>query len=1050
MHQLLKFTVLFTVLIILFNSVVSAQTRRKTDTLITGRITTVLSGAAVAGLNISYLNLAETITDNKGYFSLKVPGLWVSIDIRGQGYQDKQVALKGKGNLDIVLYKNLQNTTFDEVPLTDGVLRAKTKVTASLAQVNTGSAGQYSGETPDSYFQGKVAGLGVTRRSGTPGAGAVFTLRGITSINTSNQPLIIVDGIIYDNESYGTSLVRGHEHNPLQSIDLKDIASVTVIKDALNTYGTKGANGVILINTTHAQELATKIDFDVNTGINVAPASIPLLNAAEYRVYLSDLLTSAGYTNQQVQATPYLNDQLSNPDYYLYHHDTNWQKEVFKNSYSQNYYLKITGGDNIAKYALSAGYLDNQGVVQNTGLTRYNTRFNADLNLTKKLTASVNLAFTYNQQDLKDQGLSLKTNPLYLALTKSPFIPVNEVNTDGNLSPNLSGTDIFNVSNPVAIIKNAQQGNKNYRFNSQVNVKYQFSNRLNLTSIFGITYDKLRENSFIPSKGVAVDTLSNALATSRLGSRVQRLFTVNNDTRLSYQVTVNRLHELSLRAGFRFNNSRNEDDYALGYNSATDDLVSVGTGASSLRQVGGDIGKWRWINQYLSADYGYAGRYFLSVNLTTDQSSRFGLDIPNTLSLGGVRVAVLPSAGFAWLASSEKFLAGASWLDLLKLRISYGLTGNDNIGNYNAKNYYVSQNLMGMQGLVRGNIANTALQWETVKKANLGVDLLAFRERLQLTADIYQNTTSDMLTYEPTGISVGLPGIITNNGGLRTQGLDISANYRILNTSVKWTAGITLSKYVSKLTRLPQNPLLITNSAGATYISAVGDQPNLFYGYIADGVFNSDAAANAANLSSLNTNGSSQAFKGGDVIFRDLNNDHQIDEKDKAVIGNPNPDYTGSLINTISWKRWALDALITFSSGGDVFNYTRYQLESQSNFTNQTPAVINRWRADGQETSVPRASYGDPLGNSRFSSRWIEDGSYIRLRSLSLSYSIPGIPRLLKYLTIYGSATNLLTLSHYLGYDPEFNAGGGVFNAGTDYLLDPQYKSVQLGIKIGL
>lgn len=1050
MHPPLKFRILFIALTVIYSGVLQGQIRSKKDTLITGRITSSAAGTAVAGLSVSYLNLAETLTDNTGYFSLKVPHLWVSLDIRGQGYPYKQVALKGKSKLEIVLYQNSLNTSFDEVTLNDGVLRTKTKITGAVDQIDMTGVGQYSRETPDSYFQGKIAGLGVTRHSGTPGRGALLTLRGLTSINTSNQPLIVVDGIIYDNENYGSSLVNAHRNNPLQSIDLKDIDQVTVIKDALNTYGTKGANGVILINTIHARQLATKIDFDVNTGINIAPRGIPLLNAAQYRTYLSDIFQSAGYTNQQVQALPYLDDQVSNPDYHLYHHDTNWQKEVFKNSYSQNYYLNITGGDNIAKYALSAGYLKSDGIIQNTGLTRYNTRFNADLNLTKKLTAAVNLAFTYNQQNLTDQGLALKTNPLYLALVKSPFIPVNEVNANGNVSPNLSDTDIFNVSNPAAIIKNAQQANKNYRFNSQVNVNYRFSNKLNLTSIFGITYDKVRETNFIPAKGVAVDTLSNALAKSRLGSRVQRLFTVNNDTRISYQTTVGQFHELAFRAGFRFNNSRSEDDYALGYNSATDDLISVGTGLSSLRQVGGDIGKWRWINQYLSADYGYAGKYFLNANLSTDQSSRFGADIPNDLSLGGVHSAVLPSAGVSWLVSSEQFLAGAGWLDQLKLRLSYGLTGNDNIGNYSARNYYVSQNLLGMEGLVRGNIANTALQWETVKKANVGADFLAFKERLQLSADFYQNTTSNMLTYESTGASTGLPLIITNNGGLTTRGLDISASYRILNGAVNWVAGITLSKYRSELTRLPQNPFIVTNSAGASYIAQVGSQPNLFYGYMADGVYQSDAIAAAANKSTLNSAGILQAFKGGDVNFRDINNDQVIDDQDRVVIGNPNPDFTGSLINTFQWKRWSLDALVTFSSGGDVFNYTRYQLESQSSYNNQTPAVINRWRSDGQETDVPRASYGDPLGNSRFSSRWIADGSYIRLRSLSLSYQIPKVAGVFKYVTVYASATNLITLSHYLGYDPEFNAGGGIFNAGTDYVLEPQYQSVQLGIRIGL
>jgi hypothetical protein len=399
-------------------------------------------------------------------------------------------------------------------------------------------------------------------------------------------------------------------------------------------------------------------------------------------------------------------------------------------------------------------------------------------------------------------------------------------------------------------------------------------------------------------------------------------------------------------------------------------------------------------------------------------------------------------------------MSQVEFIDLLKLRVSYGLTGNDDIGNYTARQYYVSQNLLGMQGLVRGNIGNPELKWETVAKLNLGVDASLFNERLSFSIDVFKNTTTDMITFEPINTASGFPYAITNNGGMQTTGVELALKGRLVNRTVKWDIGLNISALKNEVTKIPNNRL-VTTYGGASILTEVGQAANLFYGYKTSGIYATSAQAGVpgqtGSLLNRTANGNLVPFQAGDVRFADNSGDKIIDEKDMQIIGNPNPDFVGSLNNTISWKRWSFDALITFSKGNDIYNYTRSRLESMSGAENQTLQVLNRWRAEGQITTVPRVAWGDPSGNSRFSDRWIEDGSYARLRTVSLTFDVPVKEGyLIKYARIYATGNNLLTLTKYLGYDPEFSATGSIFSQGVDAGFEPQFRSVQLGIRIGL
>jgi TonB-linked SusC/RagA family outer membrane protein len=1016
-----------------------------------GRVTDAATHQPLSAIRVTYQDYSAAITDSAGSFILKVPNYDVTVILHGEGYQSKELALRGRSTISASLYEDTYLSFYDGANLPFG-MQSISRTPYAVSSVPSTRNWAHTAETPDALLQGRVAGLNAIRRSGTPNIGANLFLRGISSLYTSNQPLIVVDGVIYDNTDYGGSLISNNYTNPLAYIDVKDIDNITVIKDATSTYGTKGANGVINITTARAKELGTKIDVAAYGGVNFAPEKLPLLDAAQYRIYAADLLQSAGFTASQIGSIAFMNDNASNSEYFRYHNQTDWQKQVLNNSSLKNVYIKVTGGDNIAKYALALGYFSNGGITKETNLKRYHTRFNADLNLSKRMTASANLSFTYNDQDLRDQGLSYKTNPLYLSLVKSPLIGVNEMSSTGVKSPDITDTDIFGVSNPVSLVNSMVGLNKNYRFQGSVGFNYNISKTMNLNTIVAVTVDKVRENLFIPRKGVADEILDDGtIIDSRLGAQTKRILSVYNDTRITYDKTFQTIHHLSARAGVRFLSPRKEQDIELGANSATDQLRSVGNGVAALRQTSGDIGKYRWINTYVSADYSLLDKYFLSFNTAVDGSSRFGDNVSNAMHINGNSFAVMPSLAAAWLISSEQFLAGSKLFDLLKLRASYGMTGNDDIGNYTAQQYYVSSNFLGTQGLVRGDFGNDELQWESIHKANLGMDASLFNERLNITVDGYRNMTYKMIVDETLPTVAGINHALTNSGTMKTIGGEVAVNGRIVNrSSLKWDLGFTIAHYRSTINRLPDPYSIVTEYADGYILSALNKTPNLFYGYRTNGVYTSDAEPAADGLKVIQSTGQPVAFRGGDVRFIDINGDKIIDNNDRQIIGDPNPDYFGSVSNSLTWKRFTLDALFTFTNGNDIYNYTRRQLESESNFNNQTTAVLNRWKTNGQTTNIPRATYGDPVGNSSFSDRWIEDGSYLRLRTATLSFDLPIKTNFLRYSVLYLTGNNLVTLSKYLGFDPEMSATVSPIGQGVDITLEPQHRSVQVGVRFGL
>ncbi len=1026
-----------------------ATTISKNIIQITGIIKDAATQLPIPGANIAVNAIAATISDENGNFKINIPSKEYALLVSAAGYTTKEVALRGLNTVSVALFEDGYTSAYDRVLMPFGE-QFKNSVPYSVVSVDTKGAWGRVNETTDSYLQGKVSGLESVRKSGSPEIGANMYIRGYNSLYAGSQPLVIVDGVIYDTKSYGASLISGYENNPLSYIDIKDIDNITVIKDAASIYGTRGSNGVILITTAKAKDVATRLNFGAFGGYNIAGDNLPVLGADDYRFYLSDILKTKGLTQQEINNLPYMSNQVT-PEYYNFHQQTNWQDVVSDNASSQNYYLKVTGGDDIATYALSLGYLSNEGTIARNKLNRYQTRFNADLNLTKKLKGQVNLSFSRNERNINHQGLDSRLSPLFTALVKAPFLAPSIINESNVASPNLSDTDVFGISNPAAQISNSMINKVNgYRFVAGVGLNYIFNKEFELSSRFGLTFDKNRENLFVPQIGIAPVKLDTEIGYNQTLASVQRLFSIYNDTYLTYRKDFTGNHKIITNLGFRYNSNKTEYDTGLSYNTASDDFVTLNAGQGSLRVVGGSLGKWNWLNTYANINYSAKDKYFFSFNVAADASSRFGAEIKDALTINKVKYAVLPSLSAAWLISSEDFLANNNFIESLKLRASYGLVGNDDLGNYTSRSYYSSQNFLGRQGLLRGNIANPEIKWETNTKFNLGVDASVLSERLSFSLDFYHHRINDLIVYEPLLAPTGFDFIITNTGAMKNMGAEAAVNGRLLNRKdVKWDLGFTLSKNRNEVTKLPSGEDILTDFAWATILTRVGETSNLFYGYKTNGIYTSDLEAANSGISNTITD-NNFPVRGGDVKFVDTNNDNIIDEKDRQVIGDPNPDFVGSVFNNVSYKRWTLNTLFTFSLGNDIYNGIRANIESMSNYNNQSVNALNRWHVDGQQTNMPRAEWGDPMQNSRFSDRWIEDGSYLRLRTIALNYDIPLKIAVIRNASVYAMANNLFTLTDYLGFDPEFSAGTSMFSRGTDIGLNPQYKSVQIGLRIGL
>lgn len=1021
---------------------------------VTGLVRDAHTKEAISAAQIGALNQkTSATTDEKGYFRISITDPKGVLSISAFDYGKREFSLRGKDSIVIDLYPESFTNNYKDILTPTGIIN-RSDLANSSKSVDDFDASQAI--TADELIQSKLGGnIRAITRSGLTGIGSSLFIRGLNSLNANAQPLFVVDGVIMHNYNDVVSLNAGFFSNPLANIDVTDIESISVLKDGTSIYGSKAANGVILINTSRGVDMVTKINVSAMTGITTQPGSIPVMNADDYRIYASDIIGTSNLPINYISDLPFLQNDPTTSTYNKYHNNTDWNDQVYQTGRTQSYTINVKGGDQRALYNFSLGYTGDDGVMKFTHLERLNTRFNADINLTQKLTFGLNIAFTNVSRELRDDGINALTSPSYLSLIKSPFLNPYKYTTSGELSKDYEDADdMFNIGNPNAILQSSINFSKQYRFNIGGKPSYQFTPNLSLSSQFDYSLDNAKEAYFTPILGTATQMVTDGHGASLIenfaASQNMRNIMIYDDTRLNYSKTINDVHHINAVLGWRYINNYYELDYLKGYNTGSDNNPNV-TNSLEYLEVYGLNNQTNSISNYVNVDYNYRNRYFVTAAMSIDGSSRFGNETEGGFGLFGHSWGVFPSINAAWLASSEEFLQGLDFINQLKIRAAYGVTGNDDILDYSNSAYFSSAQFLGKgNSLTFTNIANSQIQWETNYRSNAGLDASLFNERVALSFDVYTSTTKNLLTLASLSEVAGLDNYWNNGGELSNKGFEFSGNFKVLNLGpFQWEMGMSVGHYKNQITALPDGPIN-TKVYDANIRTEVGQAAGVFYGLKTKGVFATQAQADMANLKIETANGSLRSFEAGDTHFDDFTPDGIIDENDMQILGDPNPDFYGAFSSKFVFKQITFNALFTYSYGNDVYNLLRHQLELGSGFNNQTTAMLSRWTTEGQETEQPRATINDPMGNSRFSDRWIEDGSFLKLKTLSISYNIPIKSNFIEGLNIWASANNLWTLTNYLGIDPEFSAGNSVLYQGIDAGLLPSTKSYFIGVKLSL
>ncbi len=1040
-------------------------------TMLHGVVVDQVSKKPLAGIQLKVLGYDRysAMTGADGKFTIKVPEFATTLFVHSPSFMSQQVAINAKDSeKDIQVF----------------MMQEKFRPMYTEGTTYTAQAG-FDAEAKDVTIESDIenilgADVRTVTRSAAPGIGATMFVRGLSSINANAQPLIVVDGVEQDMQQNRLSLHSGQINNILANIAPEDIASVKVLKNATALYGARGGNGVILITTKRGKSMATRIDANISAGVSLVPQLPTMMNASQYRNYATEIL---GTVPENINRdTPisfrFLNDDPNNYYYHTYHNDTDWTDYVYDTAMTQNYNINVQGGDDIGMYNLSVGYVKAESTAKNNDFDRMNVRFNTDINILYNLNTKFDISISRTNSKVFDDGAmedlsaGAITSPTFLSLIKSPIVSPYQYNAivGGFTSLLCDYDDIYSqlgsgygLANPVAILNNANGDNKNKAENTYFNVRVEptwtINNSLSLTSMFSYTLDRNSQRYHRPFVGVPSFEISNlGTVTSMAASLFSKEINVVSDTHIDWKHQYGK-HNFAAFGGFKYTYfSFDDNNLKTEYNSTTNDKNPALSASSGYQHIKGNNDVWKNLQWYGNVDYNYMNRYFATVSLSAEANSRFGAK-SGDLDLCGVAWALFPSVQLGWVMTNESWFPRNLGVNYLRVNAGYDMSGNDDISNYAARTSLsavrFNYNAIGLQ---LTNIGNDEIKWETNHKFNVGLQAYMLNNRLGVDFNYYVNKTKDLLTLQtfknPIG---GINNYWTNGGEIKNEGFELSVTAKPVVTH-KWNVevGASVGHYANKVTKLPDGDYTSSVYGDNNILTSVGNPVGLFYGYKTAGVFATDAEAKAAGkdgyLYMEDNAGIRNDFKAGDVHFIDQNNDGKISELDKVVIGDPNPDIYGNIFATINYKNLTLTMGWNYSLGNDVYNYQRSILNSGSTFYNQQVAEVAHWRYEGQQTDLPRLAYGDPMGNNRFSDRWIEDGSYLRLKTLNLSYKVPvpGSWTWLQGLTVWAQANNLLTFTKYLGSDPEFSIGNGVLYQGIDCGNIAQGRSFQCGVKINL
>jgi len=1014
-------------------AVAQAQTTPATQNAptvaVSGRVNgpdgTALPGVAVLVRGTSL----GTTTNAEGAFALNAPaGSTLSFSFVGYASQTATVAA-GMGALTIALREDLRQLS--EVVVVGYGTQEKADVTGSIASVSGRDIASQPVADPTQALQGRAAGVTVTQNSGAPGGagGTAVRIRGISSAG-NNSPLYVVDGFPLPSADAGGNGVE----NQLNAINPNDIESIDVLKDASATaiYGVRAANGVVIITTKRGRAGVSSLTLDGYRGVQQVWRQLKLLNAREYAVINNESLLAAGQP---------INPKFADPSALTV--DTDWQKAVFRpTAVIQSYNVGATGGTDKARYALSAGYFQQDGTLIGSTFERFTLRANGDLQLNKYIKVGNSLAITHLQDRQLNTGND-EFGVLNNVLQAPPTVPV--YNPDGSWYEPTALADNFIEPNPVLQSLVTRSRFVRNRLIGSLFAEVEPLPGLRLRTNVGADLIFDNSNGFTPSLGP--NSPRNSVASAYSASNYNPTFLIENT--LTYDHNFGQRHHLTVLAG------QSAQQFQYTYLSAArvgylnNQLPNINSGPINTSLANGGIGldptTDRLASYFGRVNYELAGKYLFTGTVRYDGSSQFA---------SGFKFGVFPGVSVGWRLSEESFVKNVSAISNLKLRAGFGKVGNPlNAGRFA---YLATINSgitypFGAPGTVFNGAAptrgdNQQLRWEDNYQTNVGVDLGLWGGRVDVTAEVYERLSPNLISFvAPTLVSGTYEAVPTNAIRLRNRGLDLSVNTRNLTGNgggPTWTSGLTFSLYRNRIQALNvANPFNgATNRTGTPLVRYDRGLPlGAFYGYAADGLFQTQA--------DLDGHARQAGAAPGDLRFRDVNGDGQINADDRVAIGNPNPTFTYGLNNTVSWKGFDLTAFVQGSQGNDIYNLNRFYTEGglYSN-GNSSTRVLGRWTGPGTSTDVPRAIASDPNQNLRVSSYFIEDGSYVRLKVLTLGYNFPKtlLGRVAgQSLRVYASAQNLVTLTRYSGFDPEVGL------AGIDRGVYPQARVFLAGVNVG-
>lgn len=958
---------------------------------ITGKVTAP-DGEELVGVTVTETgNNNGTVTDANGNYQIRVSDAAQSIEFSYLSYLRQVVNIDGRSVIDVVL--ETDNKTLSEVIVIGYNTEKKALLTGAIGEVKSSDLKDIPVPGIDGILQGQTAGVQVSQNSGTPGGAMSVRIRGVSSIGGSSQPLYVIDGIPVTTGDFAQIGYEGQGVNALSDLSPNDIESISVLKDAAAAaiYGARASNGVVLITTKRGGNRKSVINFNAYYGVQQAWKTLDMLDAKDWMLYRNDLAGSEVFTPDD------MNNIQTNTD---------WQQVIFRTAPMSNYELSSTSGNDKTSVFMSGNLFQQEGILIGTDYQRINGRLNVDHKMSKKLTIGTSIGLSRAQTNRVEGDQSLH-GPLPNGISTPAIFPV--FNEDGTY--NQEGP----YSNAVSIANEAINQNFSFRTIANVYADYKILPGLTLSTKWGADFLNFREHAYESIKtvqgakfnGLGFETYTNVL-------------NVVSNNFLRYQKSIKK-HSMEVMGGYSFERYENRSSFIRAQDFADPGLqyINSATTIVSASTSGFESGIRSFFGR---ANYNFDNKYLFTFSGRLDGSSRFGENNRN---------GFFPAASAAWRIGEESFFKVKA-ISELKIRASYGLTGNDDIPQFLFAALYGITAYGGQPGVFPNNIPNPDLKWETTAQTNLGLDIGLFDNKITATIDLYDKQTKDLLLSRPLPTSSGFSVVTQNVGRVQNRGIELSLTTDNLpGRTLSWNTRLNISANRNKVLELYNNQPIDDLGRGSNRIEE-GQPIGIFYNYEWLGVDPST----------------------GDVVYADKNFDGEITTDDRTMVGNPHPDFIGGITNTFEYKGIDLSIFFQGSYGNDMFNGSRLFLESLQGGDNQLEIVNRRWQKPGDITPIPDAT-NDPVraaSNRRSSSRFIEDGSYLRLKNLTLGYSFNKDllrDKKISGLRLYFSGQNLLTFTNYSGLDPEVNYRGNE-NAviGTDFFTYPQARAYTFGLNL--